>query len=143
MKVGLLVLPGSHPSRLHCHKWPFHRCGALYREGVKDGIHLPVLDEGVACLIVLRWVFPLYFKLLGLLRIADELSEISLINQFLEVSTEGPTFDGGMTHPVMKGAVIPRSGSLRVLQERSSRAPDPMLVFDGVKHIVDRNLEWN
>jgi len=117
-------------------------CGALYREGTEDGIHLPVLDEGAACLIVLGWVFPLYFSLRVLSRVEDELSEISLTYQILEMS-EGPTLDSGMTHPVKEGTIILRSGSLRVLRERSSRAPDPRLVFDDVEHMVDGNPEWN
>jgi len=65
-----------------------------------------------------------------------------LINQILDVS-EGPTVDGEMAHPVMKGAVLPRSGSLWILWEQSTRTPDLRLVFDGVKHMVDRNPEWN
>jgi len=76
-------------------------------------------------------------------RIEDELSEISLINQILEVSSEGPAYNGGMTHPVMEGAVILGSRSLRVLRERSSQTPDPRLVFDGVEHMLDENPEWN
>jgi len=76
-------------------------------------------------------------------RVEDELYEISLINQILEVSSEGLTADDEMAHPVMKGAKLPRSGSLRVLRERSTRSPDPRLVFDGIKHMVDGNPEWN
>ena len=65
-----------------------------------------------------------------------------MINQILEMS-EGPTVDGEMAHPVMKDAVLSESGFLRVLLERSTRAPDLRLVFDGVKHMVDENPEWN
>ena len=108
--VCLLVLPGSHPSGLR--NGSFLRCGALYRSNTEDAIHLPVLDEGATCLTVLWWVFPLYFSLQGLSQFEDELSEISLINQILYLLLEGPIFDGGMTHPVMKGAVITGSGSL-------------------------------
>jgi len=86
---------------------------------------------------------PLYFSLRDLSRVEDELSEISLINQILEVSSEGPTFDGEMTHPVMEGAVILEFGSLWVLRERSSWAPDLRLVFDGVEHMIDGNPKWN
>ena len=86
---------------------------------------------------------PLYFSLRDLSRVEDELSEISLINQILEVSSEGPTFDSEMTHPVMEGAVILESGSLWVLRERSSWAPDLRLVFDGVEHMIDGNPKWN
>ena len=32
---------------------PSLRCGALYRGGDEDVIHLLVLDEGVACLTIL------------------------------------------------------------------------------------------
>jgi len=117
MKVDLLVLLGSRSFGLININGPFLRCDALYRGGVEDGIYLPVLDEGTACLTVLWWVFPLYFSLRGLSRVEDELLEISLINQILEVSSEGPTFDGGMTHPIVEGALIPGSGSLQVLQE--------------------------
>ena len=105
----LLVLP---PPGFVDINGPFHRCGALYQGDVDDGIHLPVLDEGATCLTVLWWVFSLYFSLRGLSRVEDELSEISLINQILEVS-EGPAFDDGITHPVMEGAIIQDSGPFR------------------------------
>jgi len=82
---------------------PSLRCGTLYRGGVEDGIHLLVLDEGVVCLTILWWEFSLHFNLRGLSRVKDELSEISLINQILEVSSEGPIVDGEMAHPVMEG----------------------------------------
>jgi len=59
-----------------------------------------------------------------LFRVENELSEISLINQILEVSLDGSAFDGGINHLVMEGAVISGFGSLRVLREQSSRAPD-------------------
>ena len=88
-------------------------------------------------------MFPLYFSLRGLSRVEDELSEISLINQILGVSSEGLALDGGMTHPVMKSALIPGFESLRVLRERSSWVPDPRLVLDGVEHMIDGNPEWN
>ena len=81
----------------------------------------------------------MYFSLRRLSRVEDELSEISLIDQILKVSSESPAFNGGMTYPIVEGAVIPGSGSLRVLRERSSRAPDQRLVFDGVEHMVDEN----
>ena len=84
--------------------------GALYQGGAEDDIHLLVLYEGA----VLWWVFPLYFSLRGLSPVEDELSEISLINQILEVSSESLAFDGEMTHPVIED-VIPGSGSIRVL----------------------------
>ena len=72
-------------------------------------------------------------------RFEDQLSKISLINQILEVSSEGLTVDGEMAHLVMEGAVLTGSSCLRVLLEQSTRAPDPRLVFDGVKHMVDEN----
>ena len=85
----------------------------------------------------------MHVNLRGLSRVEDELSEISLINQILKISSKGSTVDVEMAHPVMEDAVLPRSGSLRVLRERSTRAPGhPSLVFDGVKHIVDGNPEW-
>jgi len=71
----------------------------------------------------------LYFHLRGLSWVEDELSEISLINQILEVPSQGPTFDGGMAHPVMEGALVLESVFLRVLPERSGGTPDPGLVF--------------
>ena len=88
-------------------------------------------------------VFPLYFSLRGLSWVEDELSEISLINQILGVSSEGLALDGGMTHTVTKSALILGFESLRVLRERSSWAPDPRLVFDDIEHMIDGNPEWN
>ena len=48
-----------------------------------------------------------------------------------------------MDHPVMEGAVLPRSRSFWDLLEWSSWASDQRLVFDGVKHMIDRNSEWD
>jgi len=79
-----------------------------------------------------------YLSLQRLSWIEDKLSEISLINQVLEVSSEG-TLDDGVTHPVIEGAVLLRSWSLWVLRERLCETPDPGLVFDGVKHVIDGN----
>ena len=84
-EVCLLVLPDSCLFELR--NGSFLHCGALYRSSAEDAIHLPVLDEGTTCLTVLWWVFPLYFSLRGLSRFEDELSEISLINEILEVSS--------------------------------------------------------
>ena len=75
--------------------------------------------------------------------VEDELSEISLINQILEVSSEGTTFDGGMTYHVIEGAIILISGSFQVLCKQSSRASDQRLIFDGVEHMAYGNSEWN
>jgi len=85
---------------------PFIRRGALYRGDAKNNIHL---------LTVLWLEFPLHFNLLRLSRVKGELSEISLTNQILKVSLEGPTVDVEMAHPVMEGAVLSGSRSLRVL----------------------------
>ena len=51
----------------------------------------------------------------GYLGFEDELLGISLINLILKVSSKGLTFDGGMTHIVMEGAVILGLESLWVL----------------------------
>ena len=55
-----------------------------------------------------------------------------MINQILEMPSEGATVDGEMAHPVIEGTVLHGSRSLRVLRERSSRASDPRLIFDSV-----------
>ena len=51
----------------------------------------------------------LYLSLRRLSRVEDELSEISLINQVLEVSSEDSALDGRVTHPVVEGVVLLRS----------------------------------
>jgi len=81
----------------------------------------------------------LYLSLRRLSRVEDELSEISLINQVLEVSSEDSALDGRVTHPVVEGVVLLRSWSLRVLRERSCGMPDLGLVFNGIKHVVDED----
>jgi len=69
--------------------------------------------------------------------------EVSLVNKILKVSSKGSIVDGEMTHLIMESAVLPRSGSLRVLREWSTWTPNPKLVFDGIKHMVNENPEWN
>jgi len=43
----------------------------------------------------------------------------------------------------MEDTVVSGFRSSRIQWERSGRAPDPKLVFDDVKDMVDRYPEWN
>jgi len=68
-----------------------------------------------------------------------KLLEIALIYQFLELSPERTTVHGMMAHTVVKSAILPGFRSLLVGQEWP-RAPDKLLVLDGIVHLATEAL---
>jgi len=117
--------------------------GVFYRRDPEDGIHLLVLDEGIASVFIYGFWLLLCFNLRGYSDFEDEFLEISFANQFLKVPSEGATIHYEVAPLVMEGAVVSGSRSRRVLWERFTRGPNPRLVIDGVENIVDRYPEWN
>ena len=48
-----------------------------------------------------------------------------------------------MAPPFVEGAIVSGSRLSQIMWERFSRAPDPRLVFDGVKDMIDGYHEWD
>ena len=114
MQAGLSILQGFVPLGFININGHFLRCGALYQGGAEDSVYLPVLDECVVCLTVLWSEFRCTLISESCLGLRMN-SQRYLINQILEMPSEGATVDCEMAHPVMKGIVIPESRSLRIL----------------------------
>ena len=81
----------------------------------EDGIHLPILDEVTAWAFVHGLWLPLYPNLRELYEVKDELSEVTLIDQFLKVLSEGATVHREVAASVVESTVVSRSVSPRVM----------------------------
>ena len=87
--------------------------GAFHQRGPEDGIYLPILDEVLMFVYGLKLL--LHFDLRGQPGVEDELSEISFVDQVLEVPSEGAIVHCVVAPPIVKGIVVSRSRSLPVL----------------------------
>jgi len=59
------------------------------------------------------------------------------------VPSESSTVHCEVAPPFVKGTIVSGSSSSQIWWERSDRAPDPNLVFDGVEDMIDGYPEWN
>jgi len=107
-------LLGSFPLGFVDVDGPLLSGGAFHKGVSEDSIHFPVLDKGATRVFIRGPGLPLYPNLRGQFRIEDELSEISFIDQVLQVLSESSAVHCAVDPPFMEGTIVPRTRPFQV-----------------------------